>query len=497
MNRLMLKESSNPQEFFTEAGSGVGKSTVSDDVINQVDQFLRDALLKPPANAFLLLLSCKQEVTVFILFFCLVLRLEQDVEKFISDPTQQQLEFQQLPTSYLRLAAHRVAHHYSLQSMVLLENSLPDGSGSRIIVRKTPECRRPPIIRLADIPVNLQSEDSSVVKVAIIQRPQKKSQFSGNSGLNSSKSNSSRSVEERKEEYNRARARIFNSSSSSGGKPESEPRLNDASFFISKVEEKKVSGVYDMNSCRGLMDSSSSCSRPVRNSVENDLAAQPQQYNRIAIFRDRESDRKDPDYDRSYDRYMQRFDLGFNFSGGPYSIQPIYVPAVNYNTEFSQLGVNARSQISNEVHHRPLPQHLPGSWAGPLNPAGIGYGHLPDAMMTPFSPNHVGAHSSAIYMHPSQFPCQHPGIPYIQHHEHLHQQFLQSHQQQVDASFGFARSWHSELRWIGVDFDQLWQPCFVYASTLSFKLGASSIINERGTAIIWMNTPRTLFHHLC
>ncbi|KAF9610209.1 hypothetical protein IFM89_021147, partial [Coptis chinensis] len=45
-----------------------------------------------------------------------LIRLEQDIEKFIHDPAQQQL-FQQLPTSYLRLAAHRVSQHYCLQSM--------------------------------------------------------------------------------------------------------------------------------------------------------------------------------------------------------------------------------------------------------------------------------------------------------------------------------------------------------------------------------------------
>lgn len=135
--------------------------------------------------------------------FCAVLRMEQDVEKFIRDPIQQQLEFQQLPTSYLRLAAHRVAQHYALQSMVLLDNNLPDGSGSRIIVRKTPECRLP-LIRLADITVSLLSEESGVTKVAIKQRPQKRSQMANSGGSNSSKGNSSKSVEERKEEYNRA-----------------------------------------------------------------------------------------------------------------------------------------------------------------------------------------------------------------------------------------------------------------------------------------------------
>ncbi|KAE8779921.1 DExH-box ATP-dependent RNA helicase DExH9 [Hordeum vulgare] len=36
--------------------------------------------------------------------------------------------------------------------------------------------------------------------------------------------------------------------------------------------------------------------------------------------------------------YMQRFDPGFGFNGGVYTIQPLYAPAVTYNTEFPQLG---------------------------------------------------------------------------------------------------------------------------------------------------------------
>lgn len=248
--------------------------------------------------------------------FCSVLRMEQDVERFIRDPTQQQLEFQQLPTSYLRLAAHRVAQHYLLQSMVLLDNNLPDGSGSRIIVRKTSECRLP-LIRLADIPVSLPSEDSGVVKVAIKQRPQKRSQIVNSSNSNSLKTNNSKSVEERKEEYNRARARIFNCSSfSSGasvkqevasGKQEGEQRLQDGSqhgsLGVSKVEEKFSSGILDINSGRGLIDSSTSSSRSSRTRTEKEPIGRYKPNNRVAIFRDREVDRKDPDYDRSYDRY--------------------------------------------------------------------------------------------------------------------------------------------------------------------------------------------------
>lgn len=240
--------------------------------------------------------------------FCSVLRMEQDVEKFIRDPTRQQMEFQQLPTSYLRLAAHRVAQHYSLQSMVLLDNSLPEGSASRIIVRKTSECRLP-MIRLADIPVNLPTENSGVVKVAIKQRPHKRSQAANSANSHSSKNNNSKSVEERKEEYNRARARIFNSTTSSGGpavKPESEPRVQDrfqhGSQGISKIEEIPIPVGTDVNIGRNLVNSAGS-SRSASNRTEKESVGRFKTNNRVAIFRDREVERKDPDFDRSYDRY--------------------------------------------------------------------------------------------------------------------------------------------------------------------------------------------------
>lgn len=124
-------------------------------------------------------------------------------------------------------------------------------------------------------------------------------------------------------------------------------------------------------------------------------------------------------------RYMQRFDPGFGFNGGPYTIQPMYTPALNYNTEFPQLGSTHRPQISGEPQPHPLPQHLPVPWAAPSAPAGLGYGH-PETIMTPFNPSHVGARStSGMYMHSSQYPCQRPGMPFIHPHEHVHQQFSQ------------------------------------------------------------------------
>ncbi|KAF5959170.1 hypothetical protein HYC85_000379 [Camellia sinensis] len=447
VSRLMLSSSSNPPSSsssssssnfasheLADASASVSSSSavasqliggVSEDVISSVDQFLREALQNP-----------RERLSV--------LRMEQDVEKFIRDPTQQQMEFQQLPTSYLRLAAHRVAQHYSLQSMVLLDNTLPDGSGSRIIVRKTADCRLP-LIRLADIPVKLPTEDSGVVKVAIKQRPQKRSPAVGSTNSNSIKANNSKSVEERKDEYNRARARIFSSGSFSGGiggRPENEPRMQDNfqhnSLVISKVEEKFIPGGSDVNSGRGLIDSSTSSSRLARSRTEEPVG-RSRANNKVAIFRDRDFDRKDPDYDRNYDRYMQRFDPGFGFNGGPYAVQPMYSPALNYNTEFPQLGTAHRPAISTEHQPRLLPQHIPGQWAAPSTAAGIGYGH-PDVMMTTFSPSHVGARStSGLYLHSAQYPCQHPGIPFIHPHEQVHQPFSQPQQQQPDASFGLAR----------------------------------------------------------
>ncbi|XP_027111336.1 R3H domain-containing protein 2-like [Coffea eugenioides] len=423
-NQSELGDALAPDSAASSANLGGG---VSEDLINSVDQFLREALQNP-----------RERLSV--------LRMEQDVEKFIRDPTRQQMEFYQLPTSYLRLAAHRVAQHYSLQSMVLLDNNLPDGSGSRIIVRKTSECRIP-LIRLADIPVNLPSEDTGVVKVAIKQRPQKGSQIASGSNSHMSKSNSLKSVEERKEEYNRARARIFNLNSLSAGasgRGESEPRTQDFSQHVlrgvSKTEEKSVpgDGQPDLNVSRGLIDSMTGSNRSARSRTEKEPAGRSKTTNRVAIFRDREVDRKDPDYDRSYDRYMQRFDPGFGFSGGGYTIQPLYTPALNYNTEFPQLGSAPRPSISSEHQPRPLPQHLPGPWTAPSTPA-ITYGP-PETLIPPFSPNHVGARSnSGLYLHTAQYPCQHPGMPFIHPHEQVHQSFAQSHQQQPDASFGLAR----------------------------------------------------------
>ena len=104
-------------------------------------------------------------------------------------------------------------------------------------------------------------------------------------------------------------------------------------------------------------------------------------------------------------------------------MQPMYASLLNYNTEFPQLGSIHGPQLSSEHHSRPLLQHMPGPWAPPSTPSGMGYGH-PDTMMSPFNPSQVGGHCSpTLYFNSSQYSCQRP-MPFI-HHEPVHQHFAQ------------------------------------------------------------------------
>jgi len=241
-----------------------------------------------------------------------VLRMEQDILKFVRDPRRTEFEFTGLPTSYLRLAAHRLGQHYFLQSHAIPDNSLPDGTGSRIILRKTSSECRLPAVRLADIPVNLpQEESSTVAKVAIKQRPQKNFHSINSSSPHSSRDNLQKSVEERKEEYNRARARIFNNSSSGNaadGRPVEEVTLPNTLHRSSSLELNSSNRMgQGAEICAITLERSltttSASSRSNRSKIEKEPGVnRNRQNNRVAIFRDRESERKDPDYDRSYDR---------------------------------------------------------------------------------------------------------------------------------------------------------------------------------------------------
>ncbi|KAG0565702.1 hypothetical protein M758_7G008200 [Ceratodon purpureus] len=416
---------------------------------DQVDGFLKEALQNP-----------RDRLTI--------LRLEQEVERFIRNPSLQVLEFQPMPSSYLRLAAHRVAQHYYLQSMVVDGGS---AEGTRIVARKTGETRFPSL-RLVDIPVapvaGEQEEKAVMVpvvptKVAIKQRPSKGGRNNGlGPGGNGGKLNPSKSVEERKEEYNKARARIFcNELTGKGGEDESESEngFSVASFVPDAPRRQESLKEESILTERELHPKSASVSPPKRSSVSppsdikskedkekdlptrgklvssNSLGSNGNGGSRVAIFRDREKDRRDPDYDRSTARYAQRFDPGFGVSMGPYGGQALYAPVVNYNTEFPQLGVPSRGQL----HMEPpppqslAPQHLRAPWVPPVN--AMGY-RASESMMGPYNPAQMAP--MAMYMRAPQYAYPGHAMNYMQHPDQFQQSQPHS-QQQPDASVNQAR----------------------------------------------------------
>ncbi|XP_010055671.2 R3H domain-containing protein 1 [Eucalyptus grandis] len=253
-----------------------------------------------------------------------ILRMELDVRKFIQNTGQQHFEFQHFPTSYLRLAAHRVAQHYGLQTMVQ-EGGL-DGNGNRILVIKTAGSRLP-AVRLSDIPAKqLEDDKAEQVKIVIRPRPSKASAYGANdSGM---KRGQVRSVEERKEEYDRARARIFSSPSGSD---------SDDTFSQTSIDRRNISLNRDDNEV---------CRIPMVDVDKNTGIRDGSTQSRVAILRDREKDRSDPDYDRSYERYVRNVPAGQSFGLVPFNMQKIQHPFGHFDAGFTPLGQMPRPQAS-------------------------------------------------------------------------------------------------------------------------------------------------------
>lgn len=81
--------------------------------------------------------------------------MELDIQNFLRNSNQEQFEFQHFPTSYLRLAAHRVAQHYGLLTTVQ-ENFL-DGQGMKIWVKRLADSIYPAVC-LSDIAVEPEND---------------------------------------------------------------------------------------------------------------------------------------------------------------------------------------------------------------------------------------------------------------------------------------------------------------------------------------------------
>lgn len=243
-----------------------------------------------------------------------ILRMELDIQKFLQNSDQQLFELQHYPTSYLRLAAHRVAQHYGLQSMV--QDNMVDGLGSRIIVQKSIESGYP-AVTLSEVPAKELERDKNE-QIKIVLRPRlNKDSANGGAGVNRSPV---RTVEERKEEYDRARARIFSST-------DSEDFLGHATLDGKDgggLNEGFKDHIFDLERNNGSRDGGTT--------------------SRVAIFRDREKDRTDPDYDRSYGRYVKSTPANQGFSTGPFNMQQFHPPLVQYDTAFHQVAQMPRTQ---------------------------------------------------------------------------------------------------------------------------------------------------------
>lgn len=247
-----------PANDSTAAGVEEEEKGKENQISPVVDQFLMEAIENP-----------RHRLTV--------LRMELDLQRFMRSSDQQQFEFQHFPTSYLRCAAHRVAQHYGLQTIAL--DYTIDGLGNRIVVRKTPESKFP-AIRLSDIASKQQPENiTEKVKIAIRPRQNKPSVVcSMEMGV---KRDTIRTVEEREEDCDKARARIFNGS------------CNPEVSFMSAADD------------RGYICSSTGGQESYTCVDNSDNISMKDGASRVAIFRDREKDMIDPDYDRSYNRYIK------------------------------------------------------------------------------------------------------------------------------------------------------------------------------------------------
>ncbi|KAL3534718.1 hypothetical protein ACH5RR_003179 [Cinchona calisaya] len=336
--------------------------------LSMVDPFLIEALQNP-----------RHRLTI--------LRMELDIQKFLQNSDLQQFEFQHFPTSYLRLAVHRVAQHYGLQTMV--KDNVVAGQGTRILVTKQAESKSPAVC-LSDVPAKQPENDKNEqIKIVIRSRPAKaSSNENGEFGL---KRSPVRTVEERKEEYDRARTRIFSSPSSS----ESEDILT----LVASDGKNLSLGVEDNENLKN------SVADVEKSFISRDYSAS----SKVAIFRDREKDRTDPDYDRSIERYVKNVPMNQIFNLTPY-VQKFQHSFVQYDSAFPQLC------------------QMPGAQA-PFN--------YRNPVMSPFCAMGLNQMSrDAVYL---QWPTQ--SMMYAQSYDQLRHAFFQAPFCQQPLSFDYSQNY--------------------------------------------------------
>ncbi|XP_066365904.1 uncharacterized protein [Miscanthus floridulus] len=325
-----------------EAARATETVVVDERVASHVDPFLVEALDNPRHRL-------------------MVLRMELDIQNFMQNPQLQEFEFQNYPTSYLRCAAHRVAQHYGLETIVA--DSLVEGSVSRIVARKTPESRYP-AIALSEVPSRQARNDHEAaekLKFVIYQRPKA---FQNGSADSRNMNGAPKTVEERIEEYNKARARIFSGSISAD---------SDAAIVLGTLSTGRDEPVN------------------VEPSVDEIKVSTMNSHSRVAVFKDTEKDRSDPDYDRNYTRYVRSPVPDFNLSPGAFNF---VVP------QFMQYGVGYVQSPGISTNQPTVYFGQPGLAMGSSGAAV--YPHWPTpAMMYPHCYDNVGPMISQVPLYQS------------------------------------------------------------------------------------------------
>ncbi|CAK9188545.1 unnamed protein product [Ilex paraguariensis] len=206
---------------------------------------------------------------------------------------------------------------------MVLDNFL-DGQRTKIVVRKLAECRYPSVC-LSDIPAKLSdNEKHEQIKIVIRPRPGKDCYKTSEI-----KCCPMRTMEERKEEYDRARARIFSSPSSSS---------------LESVDTTSRAPLGGKNMC--FSGDEREASRNIMDSEKNLSCKDSGTPSRVAIFRDREKDRIDPDYDRSYERYVKSIPTSQSFGLTLLNMHKFQPPFVPYDSVGPQLGQMTSAQAS-------------------------------------------------------------------------------------------------------------------------------------------------------
>ncbi|GAB4823726.1 hypothetical protein N2152v2_010772 [Parachlorella kessleri] len=308
-----------------------------------VDHALRDALCHPKNRAS-------------------VLKLEEEVEAFVLSSQAPQYIFSRDMTSYERLLAHRTAQHWGLETTTISQG--PDQG--KIVAYRGPHARVPKV-KLSQVPVSIEELPSGATlsspgspvpapRVLVRKRPDRLGPRGA--GLSAQQADylqagvvaglpyadgaaaaGFRSVEERQQEYHRARARIF------GGE--------GASAYMQQPQQLGLPpGAQAVYGTAGGLPASPMHSpfpvSPPRPAAAGGYGAAPAGWvpmgaggrgggaangGRKAVLRNKSEDMNDPDFRRN--RSGPRFDPGFGEETE--AQQSIYIRPT-YSSEFPELG---------------------------------------------------------------------------------------------------------------------------------------------------------------